>query len=395
MANYLRLKKGEERRILQGHPWIFSNEIDVTATPLKSFSPGEQVSVLSHAKKPLGSCYVNPQSLICARIFSREADAQLDEALIHQRLQQAYAARCVLFSQPFYRLVYSEGDNLPGLIIDRFGRHFVVQTNTAGMEKVLPAIVAALQKLFPELISIYLQNDSPMRAYEGLETYHRSAFGNAPECLELKENDTLFTAPLSLGQKTGWFYDHRMNRSRLPTYASGKKILDVFSYVGGWGIQAAICGAKEVTCIDSSKQAGEFVLRNAALNNVSDKLKFIQDDAFDALKALKARGESFDLIVLDPPAFIKKAKDHKQGLIAYQRINEAAFKLLNAGGILISCSCSMHLAIDDLLQLIRRAAYNTQTDIQVLERGHQGPDHPLHAAIPEMDYLKTWFIRKV
>jgi 23S rRNA (cytosine1962-C5)-methyltransferase len=213
--------------------------------------------------------------------------------------------------------------------------------------------------------------------------------------VQLEENNTLFFAPLLQGQKTGWFYDHRLNRSRLSEYVSQKKVLDVFSYLGGWGIQAAKLGASDVNCIDSSSLSMTWIQSNAELNHVNDKVKVICQDAFEALKELHQAKDIFDVIILDPPAFVKKQKDIKEGTLAYQRINELAIKLLKPEGILISCSCSMHLSQSEFLQVIRRASLRAHCEMQILERGHQAPDHPVHFAIPETDYLKMIIGRKI
>lgn len=391
----LKLKKGEDRRIRGGHPWIYSNEIDTKATPLKLFTAGQAVEIISHDNKPLGVGYVNPQSLIAARLLSRETDALFDQDFFEKRIQNALTLREQLFDQPCYRLVFSEADQLPGIVIDRFGNHLVMQVNTAGMEKMTDIIGQALRSVLPQTESILLRNDSQIREHEGLEAFTKALFGTPPEEVELIENGTKFLAPLWKGQKTGWFYDHRMNRLRLKDYVKDKSVLDVFSYLGGWGIQAAIFGAKSVDCIDASQTACDFITKNAALNQVSDRIQVICDDAFDALKKLQQQQKQYQVIILDPPAFVKKAKDKKEGLIAYQRLNEMALKLLVPGGILIACSCSMHVLMEDLLETLQRSAYRSQMEVQVLERGHQGPDHPIHLYIPETDYLKAIVVRKI
>lgn len=391
---FLLLKKREDQRIRGGHPWIFSNEIDTSLSPLKSFTPGEEITVLAHDKSPLGTAYINPHSLIAGRLFSRQVDVTLDEPFFIQQLQQALSLRERLFTKPYYRLCFSEADGLPGMVIDRFNQHLVVQINTAGMDKQTDVLLAALLKVLPDTQSILLRNDSSIRKQEGLETYVKPVHGTPPDTVELEENGVHFHAPLLSGQKTGWFYDHRVNRARLQDYVHGRTVLDVFSYVGGWGIQAAKFGASHVDCIDASATACDYVNQNAQLNQVTDKVTAICDDAFDAMKKLVQDKTQYDVIVLDPPAFVKRAKDHKEGLIAYQRANELALKLLVPGGILISCSCSMHVSMEDLLSAVRRAGNRTQSNLQVLERGHQGPDHPLHIAIPETDYLKAIILRK-
>lgn len=392
---YLRLKKGEGRRLRAGHPWIYSNEIDTAVTPLKAFTPGQEVLVQGADQSLIGTAYVNPRSLIAARLFSRETDAKLDQDFFMVRIKAALALREQLFDKPFYRLVFSEGDGLPGLVIDRFGNDFVLQINTAGMELKIDAIMGALKAIFPDIHSILLRNDSGIREHEGLPLYVKPGWETPPEEIQLEENGVPFYAPLLKGQKTGWFYDHRLNRARLKQYVAGKTVLDVFSYLGSFGIQAARFGAKQVDCIDASAYACEFIARNAALNNVADKVNVICQDAFDALKACLQENKQYDVIILDPPAFVKKAKDLKEGLLAYQRLNELAIKLLVPGGILVSCSCSMHVSTEELMNILQRVAFRTGATIQILERGHQGPDHPLHVSIPETDYLKAIFARKV
>jgi 23S rRNA (cytosine1962-C5)-methyltransferase len=391
----LRLKKGEDRRIRAGHPWIFSNEIATAITPLKSFTPGQEVTVQAHDNTLLGAAYVNPHSLIAARLYSCDPNESLNDDFFKRKLKSALDLRTRLFAKPYYRLVFSEADELPGLVIDRFGHDFVVQVNTAGMEKNKDILAAALCNVIPDTHSILLRNDSQIREQEGLKTYIEPLFGQPPDIALLEENGVHFHAPLAKGQKTGWFYDHRDNRARLKKYVVNGSVLDVFSYLGGFGVQAAVFGADHVDCIDASANACEFILQNAALNHVSNKVNVIHDDAFDAMKALTQTGKVYDVIILDPPAFVKKSKDRKEGLIAYQRLNELAFKLLNKGGILVTCSCSMHVSQEDLTNTIQRAANRTQSSVQILERGHQGPDHPIHVAIPETDYLKAIVIRKI
>lgn len=391
----VRLKKGEDRRIRSGHPWVYSNEIDVQASPIKSFTPGQDVIIEGHDGTYIGTAYVNPHSLITARLFTRNPSEQLDQNLIKQRILNALAIRVRLFTHSSYRLVFSEADQLPGLVIDRFGRDFVMQVNTAGMERKTPELISALQACFPDLSSLLLRNDSPIRAQEGLEVYVKPALGQPPETVTLVENGVPFSAPLLKGQKTGWFYDHRLNRARLKDYVAGRTVLDVFSYAGGWGVQAAVYGARQTDCIEISEFAADFILQNAISNKVDNRVNIICDDAFDALKSMIQEKKQYEVIILDPPAFIKKAKDRKEGLLAYQRLNELALRLLTNDGILFSCSCSMHLGMDDLLGILQRCASRTKSTLQILERGHQAPDHPVHPCIPETDYLKAIVVRKL
>jgi len=384
------LNPNAERRLRSGHVWIYSNEIDTKKSPLKDFENGQQVMVHAANGKPLGIAYINPHTLICARMISREH--LLDKSLLVHRLNIALALRERIFGAPYYRLVYGDSDALPGLVVDRFGDYLVVQINTAGMERVLDDIVTALcQVIKPR--GILLKNDSRVRASEGLEEYVRVAFGEVPEFVELIENNCRFAAPLYTGQKTGWFYDHRTARAQLGPYVKGRRVLDVFSYIGGWGLQAAINGATEVTFIDSSAFALECVQRNAELNNVAGIVKTIEGSAFDVLKELHERDEKFDTIILDPPAFIPRRKDIKAGSEAYRRINELAMRLLTRDGFLISGSCSLHLSRGDLVDILRAASRHLDRQLQVLEQHGQGADHPVHPAIAETEYLKSVFCR--
>ncbi len=386
------LKKNEDRRIRTGHLWIYSNEVDTQQTPLKSFETGEPVIVKDSRNHSLALGYINPHSLISVRILSRNYSEILNTDFLIKRLYNALSLRESLFTLPFYRMVYGEADALPGLIVDRYNHVIVVQISTQGMERVKNLITEALMAvLHPEVI-IY-KNDSNMRQLEELELYVETVEGNIPTTITVLENDATFEINILAAQKTGWFYDHKNNRARTQEYVKDKRVLDVFSYVGAWGIQAAMAGAQEVVCLDSSKTAIQALTNNAELNGVAKKVHTLEKDAFDGLKDLDETGEKFDVIIIDPPAFIKRKKDHKQGLAAYQRINMLALRLINNGGILVSSSCSYHLKRTELMSAIVRANKGQQKWIQVIEQGHQAPDHPIHPAIPETEYLKSLYCR--
>jgi 23S rRNA (cytosine1962-C5)-methyltransferase len=387
----LQLKKNEERRIRAGHLWVYSNEVDIAATPLKDFQPGQQVQLLAHNGKSLGNGYVNPNSLICARLVSRDARHALDRSLLVHRLNIALALRERLFEAPYYRLVYGEADQLPGLVIDRYGDVCVVQCTTAGMEAVRDQVVDALHKVL-QPAGILLRADSAVRQLEGLDLYQDSV-GEVPEQVSVAEHGLQFSVSLSQGQKTGWFYDQRMNRARLRNYVSGKRVLDVFSYVGAWGLQAAAGGAGEVLCVDASETALAQIHANAAASGVSARVATLQGDAFEALAELRSAQEKFDVVVLDPPAFIKRKKDAKAGEQAYYRLNQLGMQVLGRDGILVSSSCSHHLAESQFQKLLLHCSRHLDRHLQLLERGHQAPDHPVHPAIAETSYLKAMFCR--
>lgn len=389
----LTLKKNAERRIRAGHLWIYSNEVDMAKTPLKDFAPGSQASVQASNGKDLGTAFVNPHALICGRLFSRDSGQGMTPKLLMRRLEIALALRDSLFDRPFYRLVFGDGDGLSGLVIDRFGDVCVVQISTAGMELLRDSIIRAVQRLLqPEVI--VLKNDGKMRETEGLGTYVEVVHGTLPEVLRIEENGVGFQAPVSDGQKTGWFYDHRQNRQRLKTYAPGKRVLDVFSYVGGWGVQAGMAGASHVTFIDSSSLALDFARVNAQTNGL-EEAEYLQGDAFELLKGLAEEKARFDVVVLDPPALIPRKRDIPQGEAAYAKLNELALRLLDKDGVLLSASCSMHLGASRLRDIVRASGRKVDRFVQLLEQGHQGPDHPIVPAIDETEYLKALWCRSL
>lgn len=388
----LRLKKREDRRIRAGHRWIYSNEVDVKITPLNAFEAGEQVVLEDYRGKPIAMATVNPASLICARIYTSNVPCALDLPFLISRIKNALSLRQLVFEKPYYRLIYAESDYLPGLVVDRFDDVLVVQITSAGMERIKQEVVEALDQVLKPTV-ILMRNDTTSRELEGLEQYIETAKGTLTDTITLEENQTQFEVPLTGGQKTGWYYDHRMNRQRLQAFAKDRTVLDVFSYVGAWGIQALNAGAKHVTCVDSSDKFLQHASHNAALNGREKEITTFKGDAFDVLKNLRHEQHHFDIVVLDPPAFIKRRKDAKEGLVAYQRINRAAMQLVNPGGLIISASCSWHLQREQLLDAMRKAAAINGQRLQILEQGHQGADHPVHPSMKETDYLKSYLGR--
>jgi 23S rRNA (cytosine1962-C5)-methyltransferase len=390
-ARVLTLKRGEERRLAAGHLWVFSNEVDTARTPLTAFQPGELARLHTHRGAFLGYAYVNPHALICARILSRAADAPVDGALLERRLRSALQLRARLGAQPCYRWVFGESDALPGLVLDRYRDLIVGQIATAGMERLKPAVVAAVRAVL-DPAALFWKNDSAARELEHLPQDTEAAFGAVPPEVQVVEGDLTFSAPLAGGQKTGWYFDQSANRQRLARYLTrGARVLDVCSYVGAWGITALRLGAAQATCVDTSQTALEFAAGNAARNGLS--LRTLRADAFDALKALAGQGERFDAVILDPPAFIKRRKDAPKGQAAYRKLNQLALELLAEEGLLVSCSCSYHLAAEELSAAVQAAARHAGRQAQILEFGGQSPDHPVHPAIPETRYLKALFCR--
>ncbi|MGR0279484.1 class I SAM-dependent rRNA methyltransferase [Marinomonas dokdonensis] len=388
----IRLKGQADRRIRAGHQWIYSNEVNTSETPLKQFAPGDQVVVETAQGKALGIATINPNTLICGRLISRSTDTVLNKSTLVHRLKIALSLRELTYSAPYYRLVFGDSDGLSGLVVDRFAEILVVQISTAGMERVKSEIIEALQDVVKPS-AILMKNDGKMRQIEGLDSYVEEAFGTVPEVVYLQENGVLFQAPVWDGQKTGWFYDHRENRKTMQGFCDGKRVLDVFSYVGGWGVQAASAGATDVTFIDASQSALDHVTENLNLNQYEGNANLMQGDAFEAMQSLIEDKERFDVVVMDPPAFIARRKDIKAGEGAYHRANQLAMRLVAKGGILVSGSCSMHLETSRLHDIVRSNSRQLERFSQLIYRGTQAPDHPVHPAIDETEYLKALFYR--
>ena len=387
----LRLKRGEDRRINAGHPWVFSNEVDIARTPLATLPAGATVRLVSDRDKFLGFAYVNPHSLICARIMSRDPDSPIGTSLIVHRLNVALSLRQRLSEEPYGRLVFGESDQLPGLVLDRFDDVIVGQIATAGMEALRPAVEAAVRKVLKPRV-LYWKNDSNARELEQLPAFSGPAFGDAGTQLRIREAGIEFVAPLAQGQKTGWFYDQTANRALLGRFLTrGARVLDVCSYVGAWAVTALKHGAGSATCVDTSAAALEFAKANAL--SAGHTVEVLRGDAFDVLKNLHEAGERFDAVILDPPAFIKRRKDIAQGQAAYRKLNQLAMNLIGRDGLLVSCSCSYHLEEQQLVTAVQAAARHTARFAQVIAFGGQSPDHPVHPAIPETRYLKALFCR--
>lgn len=392
----LRLRHGEDRRLRAGHLWIFSNEVDIKKTPLTFFNPGDQVRVVSDRDHPLGLAYVNPATLIAARIISREGTRPIDRKLIAQRLQSALALRKRFAHTPHYRWVFGEADGLPGLVLDRYGDVIVGQIATQGMERLRPEVEAAIRDVLNPTVLVW-KNDTGARTLEGLPKVVEVAWGQAPAELEVIETlpdgrELNFSVALAAGQKTGWFYDQTFNRSVIGRFLpSGARVLDVCSYAGGWAVAAAAAGAIEISCVDSSAPALEHAALNGASFGCTPRLH--RGDAFEVLAKLAIAGERYDAVIIDPPAFIKRRKEIPQGQAAYRKLNQLALRLLNDEGLLVSCSCSQHLAAEDLLATIQSAARHVDRFVQLLYQGGQSPDHPIHPAISETRYLKAFFCR--
>lgn len=389
----LKLKPREELRLRQGHLWVFSNEVDTKTCPLSEFQVGEEVNVVDYKDQVLGSATINPHTLICARIHAFSPNIKLNGSWLLKRLKEAWLFREKTFKLPWYRLVHGEGDLLPGLVIDRYGAYFSVQITTQAMELRKNQILEILEELFHPR-GLILANDLISREIENLPQEPEFA-GDIPSEIELPESGAQFLVPLKTGQKTGWFYDQRANRFKASLLAKKRKVLDVCCYLGGFGVLAGMQGALEVTFLDSSELALQYADKNFKRNLKGKNIpsKVIQGDVFTELTKLEERGERFDFISLDPPAFIKRRKDVQTGLSAYRKLNALALKLLEDGGILVTSSCSHHLTNQSLLDCVQRAAIKQQKLAQILYVGRQDLDHPELLGLPETSYLKCFMLR--
>lgn len=382
----LRITTRAEKRLKSGHLWIYSNEFDTKFKSLKDVENGEQVAVENQQGKIIAYAFINPQALICGRIVSRKRP--FDRAVLKKALRDALALREQAFEKPYYRLFYAEGDYLPGLIIDRYGDCCVVQINNLGLEAYRDDIAELLISI-TDGSSVLFRNDGGKREENGLSESENIEYGDVPALITIDENGCAFEVPIKDGQKTGWFYDHRDNRAKVAALSKDARVLDVFSYIGGWGIQCLQAGASHLTALDSSEFALEQLHKNASLMGREGDVETLLGNAFDGLQALLDEKEKFDVIILDPPAFIKKKKDFNRGSQAYRKANELALRLISPGGIFVSASCSMHMGDDDLQNIVQKAARHVDRSLSLIYRGGHSADHPIHPAIKETEYLKA------
>ena len=376
----LTVKPREGRRAKAGAPWIFSNEI-----VMPGLEPGTVVDVRSDDGRVLGSGFFNPKSLIAVRLIGRELGLLADENFFAGRLKHALALRDRLYPRPFYRMVHAEGDGLPGLVIDRFGEILVLQITVAGMERALPALIQALNKLLAPK-TIILRNDAPARALEGLEAYVRVEQGVAGR-IAVEENGTRYFADLGQGQKTGWYYDQRDNRAFIAALAKGHSVLDAYSYTGGFGIMAARSGAKEVICLDSSEAALKLAEDSAAANQVS--VRAVKADVFEELERLSAQKEKFGVVIADPPPFVKSRKDLEPGAKAYRKLARLAAEVAAPGGLLLLASCSHNIPLERFAAECATGILKAGRAASLIRSTGAGPDHPVHPMLPETAYLKA------
>lgn len=379
----IKLKPKEHRRIEAGHCWIFSNEIDGLDTAIE---PGTLVRVLDSEGHCVGTGFFNPHSLIAVRMVQKGPEP-LPEDFIFQNLDKAYDYRKEIGVRKYGRMCYGESDHMPGLVIDRYGDVLVIDVLTAGMEKLKPEITQAVQKIFKPK-GIYYKNDSSFRALEGLGSTPE-IIGEVPEAVEIEENKVKYLVPLRGGQKTGFYFDQRENREFLKPYFKEKLVLDLYSYIGSFGITAALAGAAQVWGCDSSAAAVEWAKKNAELNGVSDTVVFHRDDAERLLSAMK-KGElpdQPDIVLLDPPAFVKSRKALPQAVGLYVKLVKMALEGIKPGGYLAFSTCSHHISRELFADIIRQGVSKSGRTAVLVELRGQAKDHPILIGMPETEYL--------
>ena len=383
----LKIKRHNELRVVKGHPWIFSNEIE-NFPSLKGLEKGSVVTVQINKDDDFAVAYFNSHSLIAARILTYDLSQEIDEAFFIERISDALALREKFFDKPFYRLIHSEADFLPGLVVDRFGDIFSCQISTAGMEKLSPLLIATLEKLFPKA-AIFFRNDVESRKFEGLELYSKTIKGEIADSIEIEENGLKFAVDVKGGQKTGWFFDQRENRKFIGTLAKDCTVLDAFCYQGGFGINALKNGAKSVTFIDSSEDALAHLKTNLALNNLDEYSEIICDKVYDILENPQFQEREFDIVLLDPPAFVKSKKDFFVGLKGYEKLVKLSAKLVKKNGILMLTSCSHNATLSDLLAAANDGFRKANRKAKLIRTSGAGFDHPINPALKESEYLKS------
>lgn len=379
----LTLRPREERRIRDGHLWVFRDEL----VHVPELLPGSLVRVVAHDGSSLGTGLYNPLSKIAVRMLAGEVES-ISTEFFHRRFQSSYELRRrMLPNEETYRLIFGEADLLSGLIIDVYGDYAAIQMLAAGMDAAKPQIIDALRALFPNLRGIIEKNTAQTRKKEGLELVDAVVWGSVPDRVHVRENGVELEIDLVGGQKTGYFLDQKLNRRVVRSLASGRRVLDCFCNVGGFALNAAAGGASLAVGVDSSAVAIQGALRHAELNSLSN-CTFEQANVFDLLRDHVQQGQTWDMIILDPPSFAKSRSAIRGALAGYAELNRTAMKLIEPGGLLVSSSCTQLVSEHDLLDILYRESARIRKRLRLVHRGSQAPDHPVLLAMPETQYLK-------
>ncbi len=382
------LRKTRESRVRSGHPWVFASDIERIEG---SFEPGDVVDVVSSHNTYLGRAFYNPKSQISLRMLTTH-DEPVDEAFFRRRVQEAWDYRKLFCDPASCRLIFSESDFLPGLIVDKFGDYLVVQSLCLGIEKWKQSIVRDLAEIVHPK-GVWERSDVPVRRLEGLEQTTGLLYGEVPDSIDMVENGLRFVVDVKNGQKTGFFLDQKENRAAIAPLCKGARVLDCFCHNGSFSLHAAKYGARSVLGVDISEEALEVARLNAENNGLSDVVTFEAHNCFDHLRELTDAREQFDVVILDPPAFTKTRAAVESALRGYKEINLRGMKLVRKGGFLVTCSCSQHVSPEQFRDMINQAARDSKTKLRLVENRTQGHDHPILPASPETQYLKCMILQ--
>ena len=382
------LRKTRESRVRSGHPWVFASDIERVEG---NFEPGDVVDVVSSHNTYLGRAFYNPKSQISLRMLTTH-DEPVDEAFFRRRVQEAWDYRKLFCDPASCRLIFSESDFLPGLIVDKFGEYLVVQSLCLGIEKWKQSIVRDLAEIVHPR-GIWERSDVPVRRLEGLEQTTGLLYGEVPDSIDMVENGLRFVVDVKNGQKTGFFLDQKENRAAIAPLCKGARVLDCFCHNGSFSLHAAKYGAKSVLGVDISEEALEVARLNAENNALSDVVTFEAHNCFDHLRELTDAHEQFDVVILDPPAFTKTRAAVESALRGYKEINLRGLKLVRDGGFLVTCSCSQHVVTEMFQDIINQAARDAKKRIRLVEYRTQAKDHPILPQAVETKYLKCMILQ--
>lgn len=390
------LKKGEGRMLKSGGLWIFDNEI---ASILGSFEDGDIVAVHDFDGYGLGKGFINRNSKIRVRMMTRNRHQEIDEAFLKMRVQEAWDYRKKVSDTGSCRVIFGEADFLPGLVVDKFSDVLVIQSLALGIDRLKDQIVELLKEVLAadgiKIRGVYERSDAKVRRQEGMELYKGFIGEPFDTNVEIEENGVRYMVDVKDGQKTGFFLDQKYNRKAIQHLCKDAKVLDCFTHTGSFALNAGYGGAKEVTGVDASELAVEQAILNSKLNGMEDRVKFICRDVFELLPELEEKGEKFDVVILDPPAFTKSRNSVKNAVKGYREINLRAMKLVRDGGFLATCSCSHFMTYELFTQTIHQAARNVHKRLRQVEYRTQAPDHPILWAAEESYYLKFYVFQVV
>lgn len=390
------LKKGEGRTLKAGGAWVYDNEID---SIMGSFENGDIVTVHDFDGYFLGYGFINTKSKITVRILSRKKDTVIDDVFLEERVQAAWDYRKQVIDTGSCRLIFGEADFLPGIVVDKFADVLVVESLALGIDKLKQQILDAVKRVLAKdgitVRGIYERSDAKVREQEGMERYKGFIGEPFDTRVEIVENGVKYIVDVEDGQKTGFFLDQKKNRAAMHSVCKGKRVLDCFTHTGSFALNAGIAGATEVIGVDASELGVEQARENARLNGLEDKVSFVCADVFDFLPALEEKGEKFDVVILDPPAFTKSRNSIKNAVKGYREINVRGMKLVKDGGFLATCSCSHFMDPELFHKTIMEAARGAHKRLRQVEFRTQAPDHPILWAADSSYYLKFYIFQVV